>query len=47
MFKALLALIPPAGVLFLFVVVIRAMMKADRSEREAAARWEKDHPEPK
>jgi hypothetical protein len=45
MIKALLAIIPSVGVLFLFTVVIRAMLKADRAERAATARWEKDHPE--
>lgn len=44
MVKVLLALIPPAGVLFLFVVAIKAMLEGDRRERLAQARWEKAHP---
>ncbi len=42
MVKALLALVPPAGVLFLFVVAIRAMLEGDRRERAAQARWERE-----
>lgn len=38
----LIALVPSAGVLFLFWVAIRAMLRADRSERAAAARWERE-----
>ena len=38
--KALLALIPSVGVLFLFVVAIKAMLEGDRRERAAQARWE-------
>jgi hypothetical protein len=41
MVKALLALVPSLGVLFLFVVAIRAMLEGDRRERSAQARWEK------
>ncbi|WP_378227037.1 hypothetical protein [Angustibacter luteus] len=44
MVKALLALIPSVGVLFLFVVAIKAMLEGDRRERTAQARWDKDHP---
>jgi hypothetical protein len=40
---ALLALLPPAGVLFLFVVAIRAMLLGDRRERQAQARWDAEH----
>jgi hypothetical protein len=43
MVKALIALIPSAGVLLLFVVVVRAMLEGDRRERAAQARWEKQH----
>jgi hypothetical protein len=43
MVKVLIALIPSAGVLFLFVVVVRAMLEGDRRERAAQARWEKQH----
>lgn len=42
MLKALLALVPSAGVLFLFVVAIKAMLEADRRERSAQAAWERD-----
>ncbi len=41
MVKALLALVPSAGVLFLFVIAVRAMLEGDRRERSAQARWEK------
>ena len=41
--KALLALIPSIGVLFLFVVAIKAMLEGDRRERTAQARWDKEH----
>ena len=40
MVKALLALIPSLGVLFLFVVVLKAMLEGDRRERAAQARFE-------
>jgi hypothetical protein len=43
MVKALLALIPSAGVLFLFVVAIKAMLEGDRRERAAQAKWDKEH----
>jgi hypothetical protein len=36
----LAALLPSAGVLFLFVVVMRAMLHADRRERRAQAALE-------
>ncbi|GAB3596002.1 hypothetical protein GCM10027446_22210 [Angustibacter peucedani] len=45
MVKALLALVPSAGVLFLFVVAVRAMLLGDRRERAAQARWEKQQDE--
>ena len=38
----LVALVPSAGVLFLFVVAIRAMLRADRTERAAVARLEQE-----
>ncbi len=38
----LVALVPSAGVLFLFVVAIRAMLRADRTERAAVARLERE-----
>ena len=41
--NAVIALIPSAGVLFLFVLAIRAMLEGDRRERAAQARWELDH----
>ena len=44
MVKALLALVPSAGVLFLFVVAIKSMLEGDRRERAALAQWEKQHP---
>jgi hypothetical protein len=36
----LAALLPSAGVLFLFIVVMRAMLHADRRERRAQAALE-------
>ena len=37
--KFLEAIIPSLGVLFLFWLTIRALISADRGEREAEARW--------
>ncbi len=37
MIEFLGALLPSAGVLFLFVVAMRALLQADRRERAAAA----------
>jgi hypothetical protein len=39
---ALGALLPSAGVAFLFFVVIKAMLEGDRSERLAHSKWEAD-----
>ena len=39
---ALGALLPSAGVAFLFYVVIKAMLEGDRRERLAHSRWEAD-----
>ena len=36
---ALGALLPSAGVAFLFYVIIKAMLEGDRSERLAHSRW--------
>ncbi|WP_170112760.1 hypothetical protein [Kineococcus xinjiangensis] len=36
------ALLPPVGVLLLFIVVIRAFIQGDRRERAALARMEKE-----
>lgn len=46
MLKSLIALIPSAGVLAIFVVAIKAMLEGDRRERAAQARWDKEHPQP-
>ncbi len=40
---ALGALLPSAGVAFLFYVVIKAMLEGDRNERLAHSKWEADH----
>jgi len=40
---ALGALLPSAGVAFLFYVVIKAMIEGDRNERLAHSKWEADH----
>jgi hypothetical protein len=45
MLKALLALIPSVGVLFLFVVALKAMLEGDRRERAAQAKWEREQDE--
>ena len=37
---AIAALLPTAGVAFLFYVVIKAMLEGDRRERLAHSRWE-------
>lgn len=36
------ALLPSAGVAFLFYVVIKAMLEGDRKERLAHSKWEAD-----
>jgi hypothetical protein len=36
------ALLPSAGVAFLFFVIIKAMLEGDRSERLAYSKWEAD-----
>ncbi len=41
--KALLALVPPLGVLGIFVFAIKAMLEGDRRERAAEARWDREH----
>lgn len=37
---ALAALLPTAGVAFLFYVIIKAMLEGDRNERLAHSKWE-------
>jgi hypothetical protein len=39
---ALGALLPSAGVAFLFYVIMKAMLEGDRSERLAHSKWEAD-----
>jgi hypothetical protein len=39
---ALGALLPSAGVAFLFYVIMKSMLEADRRERLAHSRWEAD-----
>ena len=39
---ALGALLPSAGVAFLFYVVVKAMLEGDRNERLAHSQWEAD-----
>ena len=39
---ALGAILPSAGVAFLFYVVIKAMLEGDRRERLAHSKWEAD-----
>ena len=39
------ALIPSAGVGFLFYLVIKNMIEGDRKERLAHSQWEAAHPE--
>ena len=39
------ALLPTVGVAFLFYWIIRYMIEADRRERKALARWNKEHGE--
>jgi len=40
---ALGALLPSAGVGFLFFVIIKAMLEGDRRERLAHSKWEAEH----
>lgn len=40
------ALLPTVGVAFLFYLVIKYIIEADREERKALARWNKEHPDP-
>lgn len=44
-FPYLAAVLPTIGVAFLFYLIIRYMIEADRAERKALARWNKEHPE--
>ena len=37
------ALLPTLGVAFLFYWIIRYMIEADRGERKAIAKWNKEH----
>lgn len=37
---AALALVPSAGLLYLFYVIMRSILRADRNEREALREWE-------
>ena len=39
----LAALIPSAGVGFLFYIVIKNMVEGDRKERLAHSQWEREH----
>jgi hypothetical protein len=41
--KVIGALIPSAGLLFLFWLALRALIQADRRERAAEAKWNRDH----
>ncbi len=41
------ALIPSAGVGFLFWLVIKNMIEGDRKERLAHSQWDAEHPEEK
>jgi hypothetical protein len=40
------ALIPSAGVGFLFYLVVKHMIEGDRRERLAHSQWEAAHPDP-
>lgn len=40
--EVLLGLVPTAGVVFLFWLVVRAFFQADRREREAQARLDRE-----
>ena len=40
---ALAALLPTAGVAFLFYVIIKAILEGDRNERLAHSKWEASH----
>jgi hypothetical protein len=37
------ALVPSAGLVFLFWLALRALIQADRRERTAEAKWNREH----
>ena len=39
LWPVLVALLPPAGVGFLFYLIVRSMLEGDRRERLAHSRW--------
>jgi hypothetical protein len=39
------AFIPSIGVGLIFWFVLRSIIRADRAERDAATRWDREHPE--
>jgi hypothetical protein len=41
--KVVAALVPSAGLLFLFWLALRALIQADRRERVAEANWNREH----
>jgi hypothetical protein len=41
--KVILALVPSAGILFIFWRVLKALVEADRRERVAEAKWNREH----
>ncbi|YAL83733.1 hypothetical protein ACMYYO_02705 [Dermacoccaceae bacterium W4C1] len=44
LWKYIAALLPSAGLLYLFYVVLKHMLEADRRERAAQAKWDAEHP---
>lgn len=46
LYPYLAALLPTVGVAFLFYLVVKYIIEADREERKALARWNKEHPDP-
>jgi hypothetical protein len=41
--KLIAAVVPSIGILFLFWLALRAMIQADRRERAAEAKWDREH----
>lgn len=43
MWPAILTLLPTIGLVYLFYVIMKHIMEADRRERVAQAKWEAEH----
>ncbi|MGO1561644.1 hypothetical protein CZ771_03530 [Actinomycetales bacterium JB111] len=45
MLDYVIALVPPIGLALLLAVVVRAFLRADRTERDAERRFREEHPD--